>query len=354
MSAPNRTDDTAAAAGFVTFLALAGGVVGLLIAAVAVATERAWSGRRSTAPARDRLRSARTADHRAWLARDAAEQAAWRQARRDWWASGADPASAPATPGVWRRAGTAMRRVWARTAVRASDFRDGWREGWQAADQVRRDGGRFRDVARTRPHRPEPQVPPVPQSSKDNETHGRLGDIPDDRDDGTQSCTDDEQTPTTQDNTDSKPTDTDSPTTSTEDTDMGAKTNTPTSSTPQADTNAAVMAAQLGAINASNQQISDLTDQLAKLRAEQEARVRTANEFAESTGQTAQTKTALDAATAVNVQLGQHLGAFSDAAEVAAEETNAARDGLTPVIHAEDTLTQAGADGRAVAAATNA
>jgi hypothetical protein len=62
----------------------------------------------------------------------------------------------------------------------------------------------------------------------------------------------------------------------------------------------------------------------------------------------------LDASGAVVDQLGQQVGSVSDSVVEAEDQVNAAETGLRTVEHAEDVLTSAGADGRAVAAATNA
>lgn len=128
-----------------------------------------------------------------------------------------------------------------------------------------------------------------------------------------------------------------------------------TAHTPiQGESNATVMAQHLERISVLHTRISELTDQLAAARNELSTESASATEFAEQTGQSAQTRQALDAATAVTDQLGQHLGSVSDAATEAAEQTDTAREGLRPVEQAEDELLQAGADGRAVAAATAA
>jgi chromosome segregation ATPase len=111
------------------------------------------------------------------------------------------------------------------------------------------------------------------------------------------------------------------------------------------------MAAHLQQIETRQTRISELVDQLAAERASVEAEVNAAAEFAEQTGQTAETRQALDASTAVVAQLGEQVGGVSDSATEAADQLSAARQGLRVVEEAEDALTSAGADGRAVAPA---
>lgn len=129
---------------------------------------------------------------------------------------------------------------------------------------------------------------------------------------------------------------------------------TTTATAVAGESNATVMAQHLERVRARTGRVADLADQFAAERAQLEQEVREAEEFAQSTGQTAATKEALDASTAVVAFIGQQVGALSDAATEAVDQTDAAREGLRPVEHAEDALTAAGADGRSVAPATAA
>lgn len=332
MSQPNqKQDDTAAAVGFGAVLVLAAGGAGLLIAALAVGFERAWSRRGGGRTLRDAQRRDRYGDHLAWLAQDRAARDRYRRARQDWWQSGAhgDP---PKGPGVGQRIGSWFRRRWARAYVGACDFRDGFAEGWCAADEARRSGARARDIARTRPQR---------QPAADDDQPD-LGSAPATPPAGPAADEGERTQPT-----DAKP----QPDQGDNVTHSNA-TPPPTSpSAPQGDSNAAVMAAHLQTIEDRLKAVSDLTDQLAAERSALEAEATAAAEFAEQTGQTADTRQSLDASAAVVAQLGDQVGGVSDSAGEAAEQVAAARQGLRVVEEAEDALTSAGADGRAVAPA---
>jgi hypothetical protein len=377
------------------------GPVGLVVAAIAVGAERAWSRNRNPNRAAA-ARQDRAAEARAWLDRDAREQAAWRAARRQWWADGADPDTEPKRPGGrWRQA----KRAYARATVAGTEFAHGFREGWQAADQVRQQGGSLRDIAKARPPRcpncnrrldlvpadhldlckPAASQPEAGDRHQERAFCGRCGRPGPWRNEGDgkalaadaerHRCPDGVKPPIdwdvepateaeqrAEDEADARDRDTENIDPNIQN-DQGEPqmSNTDTKQTsgngsaqPRGESNAAVTEAKLGAIRGTQEKISDAIDQLAAMRAELEQQVADANEFAEGTEQSAATRQALDAATALAAQLGQHLGQFSDTAEQAVEETSAAREGLRPVVEAEDALAQVGAGGQSVARATNA
>ncbi len=353
MTAPTQGKDTAAAVGFVGFMALVLGPVGVVLAAVAVGAERAWSRRTVGESPTDRV-----AADREWLAHDASQRAAYRRARQEWWAAGADPATKPAEPSRASRLGAWFRRQRARDRVWSEDFLAGFREGRRAAEQVRRDGGGFRDIVRARPARPaweSDEVPvdpweehstPVADPPESPQPEPAAAASPDDpgRQADPLNLAGREDEPGAQTEPDDA-TDQQASSTDNGGTDMATVTS---------DSNAAVLRTKLTGIGATTSQVSDLVDQLAAVREQLASQVADAAEFAEATGQTAVTRTALDSASAVSAQLSQHLGAASEAADRAAEDTALAGGGLRPVEQAEDALAQAGADGRAVAPATAA
>jgi len=174
---PQEGKLTAAKALFIGFFAAALGWAGVLIAAVAVATEQTWSDSRGE---RDRSRSRGRSwldTQRSWLEQDHRDRMARAQARQSWLDSGAPADTEPASLPQSRRLKNSLRRPVANVAVAGSDFRDNFRQGWKEADQVRRDGGNFRDIAGSRPHRhtpgqecpncgqPTPEPRPTPQDT---------------------------------------------------------------------------------------------------------------------------------------------------------------------------------------------
>jgi hypothetical protein len=358
-----KTKENAAATGFIVLLAAAAGWAGVLVAAIAVGWERAWNGRGGGAQARAVSREGRLASHRTWLAEDAKQREQWRQRRREWWAAGADPASEPKSPALAKRSGAWVRRRWARTRVGLAEFVTGFVAGWQAASEERRAGGGFRSVARTRPTEdtnPDAVVhddctyclgctkcrPPkygwsCPRCGVRRE--GFASEEAAKADSKIHCCGEKPPSPAAA----------TAPETSKGETIVTAPTQTPATSPGAAtESNAAIMAQRLAEVAAGNQAIEELTDQLAALRNQQALRVQKATEFAEQTGQSAETRQALDASNAVVESLGQQVGSVSDSVVEAGDQVNAAHQGLQPVIQAEDALTAAGADGRAVAPAT--
>lgn len=370
MSGGQEKNETVAAAWFAGLLALAAGGAGLLIAALAVGIERSWSRRGGGRDLRDAQRRDRYGDALAWLAQDRAARDRYRQARRTWWQSGAhgDP---PRGPSFKKRLGTGLLRRILAAFVAIRDFREGFREGWKAAHDARSDGANWWQTAKTRPSYVDPdELKPVPLDR--NPSDGESPDPSLDEIDAqcphchrwgirrpgghfthtaNNSSTCPEPHPKQAVDPSANTTDQGEPAMPVGRPFGGAApaASHPTPDAPHGDSNATEMAARLAAIEADQKQISDLTDQLASVRATMQAKVVTAAEFAETTGQTAETRQALDASTAVAAQLGEQIGGVSDSATEAAEQLAAAQAGLRVVIEAEDALTSAGADGRAVA-----
>jgi chromosome segregation ATPase len=130
----------------------------------------------------------------------------------------------------------------------------------------------------------------------------------------------------------------------------------PTQSTAPAtgETNLDVTAQRLEEIRATLAQVTDQADALAAQKTQLEAQIRAASDHATSTGGTAATQQALDAAQAVVDQLGQHVGNVSQSAVEAGDTTAAAHAGLAPARDAQDMLHAAGATGEHVSAASGA
>lgn len=354
-------NETVAAAWFAGVLALAAGGAGLLIAALAVGIERSWSRRGGGRDLRDARRRDRYGDALAWLAKDRTDRDRYRQQRRDWWRSGAQ-GNPPRRAGFKRRLGTGLLRRILAAFVAVRDFREGFREGWKAAHDAWQGGAGWWQTVKTRPSYVDPdELEPVPLD--------RLPDEPTQADPSLDEI--DAQCPrcqrwgiskrgggfvhTANKSPDCPANDPQPPADPPADqpaspTDQGVP-DMPNTATPQGDSNAAVMAAHLEGVRVEQEKISDLADQLAAARASVQAKVVAASEFAEQTGQSAETRQALDASTAVVTQLGEQIGGVSDSATEAAEQIAAAQQGLRVVIEAEDALTSAGADGRAVAPA---
>ena len=219
------------------------------------------------------------------------------------------------------------------------DFREGWEAGWEAARRARADGATWWETVRSRPD-DEPEVfpwqrkPPPWDSTEESDVYESPA-----RPESTEPVADEAPGPTV----------TNQPVPTEGEPEMTAPVTAVTP--PQGDSNAAVMAGHLQQISGDQLAISDLVDQLAAARTALNAKVVSANEFAEQTGQTAETRQALDASAAVAAQLGEQIGGVSDSAQEAADQLTAAWAGLRVVEEAEDALTSAGADGRAVAPA---
>jgi hypothetical protein len=409
-----RDKEDVAAWSFVALLALVGGGVGLVIAALAVGTQRAWQGRAGGGQARAARRQEFLGDQRAWSAQDGRRRAAWREQRRQWWSDGADPATRPARESWWRRFGTWWHRRWARAVVAAEDFRDGWEAGWEAAEEARRDGAGWRtagarpdpdatdglpsdeetpDPLPTEPPQPTPEAPSTdgpadgdgsetpadgPEQTAEDSSAPKVAETvpaagepntPTDDDIADQFGRDSELSPPSPVNRNevdhlygrkcSNPwcqcqQPADRPTNQPEPTNGGNTMTAPVqTAAPQGETNLDMTAVELDQINAELAGINDEVDALSARKARLAAKVQAASERVTANGGTAATVQALDAATAVVNQLGQHLGGVSAAATDAADQTETARSGLTPALDAQDTLHSAGATGQFVSAATD-
>lgn len=150
----------ALALGFIGFMGLALGPLGVLVAALAVGVENTWTkGRPERTRASERGGSWLDSQE-AWLANDHQQRQARQQARTDWLASGADPATRPATPPKGRRLGDSLHRAVANIALAGRDFKDGFTGGWHAADTARRNGAGLGDTFRAR--RGDPDEPTEP------------------------------------------------------------------------------------------------------------------------------------------------------------------------------------------------
>ena len=134
---------------------------------------------------------------------------------------------------------------------------------------------------------------------------------------------------------------------------MSAPAITAGTTAPQGETNLDLTVADLAAIQQELNGINEQIDVLAQRRANLQVRIAQASERVQATGGTAATAQALDAATAVANELGQHLGNFSASATEAEDVTSAAHAGLAPARDAQDELHAAGARGEFVSAATS-
>jgi hypothetical protein len=379
VSGQHAAKEDAAALGFMAFLALCLGGAGILIAALAVGVERAWSGRDGASGGGGRQS---LADHRAWLDLDRDRRSAWRQARRDWWRDGADPDTRPAGPGWWRRFRDWWHRAWARTALAADRFAEGWRAGYEAARQARRNGASAWETARTRP---------VNEDTDHDPTAPGRQDVPNDaptkkeptltqttttpppagtpfvvgQGDGAAARYEQDSSGAwwrvslgTGDRTPVQYTYQPPNATTHVATNGGPPMTTPTtpastSTAPAGETNLDLTDADLAAIHAHLARIGELNDQMAGARAALEGAVAVATERATTNGATAATQQALDEANAVVALLGQHVGGVADAAAAASDHTSAAQAGLAPARDAQDTLHSAGARGEFVSTATS-
>ena len=125
----------------------------------------------------------------------------------------------------------------------------------------------------------------------------------------------------------------------------------PAQTAPQGESNAAILRGKLQSIGAKAGHVSEHTDALAKLQQQMEAEVRDAEEFAQATGQSSQTRQALDEVSTLTRAMTAGLDQFSALAVDAEDGMGQASQGLRVAEDADDQLRQAGADGRAVAPA---
>jgi hypothetical protein len=339
-------EEQAAAGGFVLLMAALLGGAGVVIAALAVGLDRWWGGRPSTgnSPAGGGGWWASPDEHRAWLERDRTDREAWREARRKWWANGANPEEEPARPS-WRfRLGNWARRNWARAALGVDDFRGGFRDGWAAANDARRRGAKPGEVARTRPtEAPEP-TPTAPDSHTDESAptadptskgddvtnHNHRGD----NDGGGYVNRDGTANPATPKVNGSAPT-----------------SGRPAPSAP-GDTNLDLAVRDLDAVGGTLAEAENLNDQGARTAETLERQVARAAERVQANGGSPATQQALDEAQAVASRIRMHVAALADLLASALDASAAARSALRPAEEAQDSLHASGTKGEMVATAT--
>jgi hypothetical protein len=335
MTAPTQQPDdnktTAAKALFIGFFAAALGWAGVLVAAVAVASEQYWA---KGQPVRDRNQERRAGwfdTQRAWLNTDHQQRMRRAAAHREWLQSGADPATRPGRPSKGSRIGAALRRTIANVAVAAADFSRGFRDGWQAADARRRQGAGFRETATTRPHQPQQPTPATePAAAQPADQPHRP------------------ETPPADGSKPSTPPDTSTEPETTEGERMPDDT-TPTPIAPQrqaSDSNATVLATKLDAITTTVTGMSDDTDTLNTVVAALTQKVTAAADLAASAGMPTAAVTAVDTARHATTVVSARLDDFAAGTAAAVDQLTAAVTGLRAVQAAEDRLRASGADGR--------
>lgn len=345
-----ETKEQVAAGVFAGFMALALGVGGVLIAAFAVAVERWWNGHGQVAATTHQAGEQARQDHRAWLAMDRERQRRWREARRRWWDEGADPATRPAQPGWWQRFRDWWHRRYAQAALARDRFLEGWREGWAAAQEARRNGGSFTEIvdAGTRPaatdQTPAPDQPGQPdpattsQPRPDQPAEPAPADKPTSTDKPPGSSTPDQPAP---------------PQPPQEEEPMTQPTAAPAAAAPQGETHQDLTADDLAAIQAELGHANEQVDALAQTRNNLQALVDRCSERVGTHGGSAATAQALEAAQQAIAQLNQAVGLVSQSAVEAEDATGAAHAGLAPTRDAQDLLHGAGARGEFVSAAAS-
>lgn len=337
--------EQAAAGWFTIAMGLLFGGAGVVLAALAVAID--YTLKRDRQRVRGEWWRQSVADSQAWLARDREARAAWREARRQWWRDGADPAKRPAKPPLGARIGAWMRRTHARATVGAdtsggalSRFWRGFLAGWSAADKVRRSGGRFRDIAAARPTAAAAEDAPTEEEPTPTEP----------------AQVEEPQQPTGQEDPTPAPVDEvpeQTPPDTVADGDQIQGTGDQTMTAPVGETHLDLTAQGLGGINATLAQVAEANDQLAALRLTLQAQIQEVTERVNANGGTAATAQALDEANTVVNMIGLHIGNLADASANASDQTAAAEAGLAPARDAQDALHTAGARGEFVATATS-
>lgn len=356
MTAQTDTKETVAAAGFAGFMALALGPVGLLLAAIAVGIDRAWTNGvgSGTVPAAARRGWAESvAGHRAWLDWDRQHRARYRAARRRWLADGADPATAPARPGMGSRFGAWLRRLWARTAVTGTEFGAGFADGWRAARKVQDEGGGFADIVRARPE-PQPAAVPIPESQPSPVREPVREQARQEPQPAAPPIVPEPPASPPPDPAPAVPAQTapqaSNPTTTRQPvSDQGAAMTAAT----VGETHADITLAKLDGIGASIGQAENLNDQAAAVASNLDAQVAAASEYADEKGATTASRQALDEARAVAAAIRETVARLADLCERAGESVSAATAGMRPAVDAQDSLNAAGARGDIVATATS-
>jgi hypothetical protein len=350
-------DEKTAAVLFAGFMALALGGAGFLVAALAVGIERAWSGSsgaRSEARARG---GSWRANQQSWLDMDHQRRLDHDQRMRDWWGSGADPASRPQGPSRRAVAGRSLRRLLAGLALSAWHFAGGFREGWANARETRRSGGGWADMWRNRHGgtKPDPehveQLTKGPREGEPVPEHQAPEPLPARDDDQPAEPVEEAVEPkpaadrrTAEIPPEQQPAPTEGePMAGTTHASSAASTNAQAGAS-----NATVLAGKLDTINTTVTAMTGDVDTLAAITQELRVKVTRAADLAHSAGMPTAAVVAVDAIQHAAGVVDARLDDFSTAAASAADQLTAAVDGLTPVTQAEDTLHAAGADGRAL------
>lgn len=356
-TASGKGKETVQAAGFVLLLGLMFGGVGIVVAALAVGVERSMSGRGGRGTGRGWREH--VSNQEDWWDADRQYRARRRIEHRKWWAEGADPANRPDPERG--RFGKFVRRAWAavvigadRVAGAGSRFGKGAQDGGRAANDVRKKGGTFREVAGARPGKPgndDPESDDYDFGLDDYPTTETRREADDDvaaaaRPAGVAfaSATTTPQTPLAE-----QP-DGGAPPPQQEEPVTAPTTTAPAQSAP-GDTNLDQTVVDLSALTAKLAQIEEANDALAGHGVELDGLVSQAYERAVAAGAPAATMVALDQAAAVSAELKTHLTGVSDATVAARDVTDAAIEGLAPAQDAQDTLHAAGARGEFVSAA---
>jgi hypothetical protein len=354
VSTDTEVKETATAGAFVIFCGLALGGIGILIAALAVGLERAWTGR----AARPRSEWADRLDyHTAWLDHDRRSRAAYRKARRDWLADGGDPDREPLGAPKAKRFSAWLHRIWSRSAVGSDRTRNGWsrfREGFRAglenARQVSSEGGGVREMWRRRHGVVDPEPVPAadgaPDVASDSAPVSDATDMPLETADVVDTVDLPRTTPIP---TDTEPNSTEDPMAAPNQT---ANTASTSSASSAGETNADQAAANLDGIGKKIAIAEELNDEMAAQAEALAAAAQAAAEHVSANGGTAATIQAVDEARALAEQMKVLASQLADVARAAADATSAASAGLKPAQDAQDTLHSAGATGRFVDTAT--
>jgi hypothetical protein len=397
---------TAAKALFIGFFAAALGWAGVLVAAVAVATEQTWSkGGHERDRARERSGSWMDTQ-RAWLDQDHRARQARARARQDWLNNGAPADQAPARRARSARAGEGLRRLVANVALAAADFRDGLKRGWRAANDARKSGGGFGAIARTRPTTNQWRCPGCgiemahdrdaamnvaeiwcdacrarqarnQADTQRNADAGRSRPAPDPTEEDISSVVHPGYTFTAEalahpDGTfgwacrDCPGRGFDFPTLEAatadckqhpctkgnlQNTNVTAQSTQHDEGAPMAattDSNATVLGGKLNIVTTTVADMSEDVDALEVITRQLREKVARAADLAHSAGMPVAAITAVDAIQHAAASIDARLDDFATATGSAADQLNAAVAGLTPVAQAEDKLHAAGADGRAL------
>lgn len=351
MSTTATEEEQVAAGAFAVFMLMVAGPAGIVIAAMAVGLERMFNrgGRSGGSRTGGSGWSGHASRVRAAVATDRAYVRGWRDARRKWFRAGGNPDQKPRRRG---RFGQWARRAWLAviaSAAAVQRFTGGARAGARAANQRRRDGGTFREIAGARPEPTDPESPASgaeppaklaqdrPTSTTPTETSADL-DAPATPAAGT---------------TGAVPADlaTTETGTTTHQQEEPMSTDTAAPQAAGGETNLDLTAADLTLMQSQLAAITEITDALAAQRGQLDDTIDRVSARAAASGGTTATLVALDAARAVSTQLRDHLSGFSDAATEAGDVTSAAEAGLTPARDAQDSLHAAGATGEFVSAA---